>query len=76
LDTGRLTISNSGHVLPFAEDDLFTRFKKHSSPQKGVGLGLSIIKEIADKYRLPIFYEYTEPNHRFSLYLNHLKNVV
>ncbi|WP_431213756.1 sensor histidine kinase [Puia sp. P3] len=76
LDTARLSIANSGPVFPFAEDDLFTRFKKHSSPQKGVGLGLSIIKEIADKYKLPILYEYTEPNHLFSLYFNHLKSVV
>ncbi|HVU55003.1 MAG TPA: HAMP domain-containing sensor histidine kinase [Puia sp.] len=76
LEPARLTITNSGAALPFPQKELFTRFKKHSAPEKGIGLGLSIIKDIADKYEWPIKYVYAGSLHQFHLYFNNVKAVV
>ena len=69
LERTGLTISNSGEPLPFAEAELFVRFKKHASLSKraGVGLGLAIVKEICDKYRWSIHYRYADSLHCFNI---------
>jgi signal transduction histidine kinase len=69
LERTGLTISNSGEPLPFAEAELFVRFKKHESLSKraGVGLGLAIVKEICDKYRWSIHYRYADSLHCFNI---------
>ncbi|PKK37484.1 two-component sensor histidine kinase [Siphonobacter sp. SORGH_AS_0500] len=65
----RLCLSNTGHVLLHAPNELFSRFKKEGSSSESLGLGLAIVKEICDNYGLQI--QYTEVNglHTFCLSL-------
>jgi signal transduction histidine kinase len=56
IGKGYLTISNSGAPLTIDPDLLFRRFHKKSDNRQSVGLGLSIVKRIADTYGMKIVY--------------------
>ncbi len=62
-----LCLSNTGHPLQNAPNDLFSRFKKEGVSSESVGLGLSIVKEICDQYGLQIHYTEQEGIHKFCL---------
>ncbi|HEY0299111.1 MAG TPA: histidine kinase dimerization/phospho-acceptor domain-containing protein [Arachidicoccus sp.] len=61
-----LKISNPGKQLGVLQDKLFSRFNKNNS-YKGNGLGLSIVKTIADLYHYRVAYEYEGGCHSFVL---------
>ncbi len=52
-----VTFQNSGDKA-LDEKNIFTRFYKNSSEKNTTGLGLSIVKTIADKYKFTITYSY------------------
>ncbi|QJD81136.1 sensor histidine kinase [Spirosoma rhododendri] len=64
-----LTISNTGAPLPFADSLLFTRFVRNPARPDSTGLGLALIRQIADRYQLPLAYQYdpTDRMHTFRL---------
>ncbi|WP_416866239.1 MAG: sensor histidine kinase [Imperialibacter sp.] len=65
LTGGVLTISNSGGK-PLKEERLFQRFGNASPENPTSGLGLSIVKEICQRYSWDIRYDFKEGLHVFS----------
>jgi signal transduction histidine kinase len=66
LTPSELLISNPGHH-PLDESKLFRRFSAASSQTPGSGLGLSIIKEICNRYGWTVGYRFSEQQHVFSV---------
>jgi signal transduction histidine kinase len=66
LTPSELLISNPGHH-PLDESKLFRRFSAASSQTPGSGLGLSIIKEICNRYGWAVGYRFSEQQHVFSV---------
>ncbi len=62
-----ITITNSGLPLKTDPELLFRRFHKGSDNPQSVGLGLSIVKKIADNYKMKIFYICTGNIHKLKL---------
>ena len=58
-----LIISNSGLPLTTPPEELFERFKKGRINTDSLGLGLSIVKKIADQYSFSVSYTYIQPSH-------------
>jgi signal transduction histidine kinase len=56
IDNRYLKISNSGVPLKTEPELLFSRFHKVSDNPQSVGLGLSIVKKIADTYKMKVTY--------------------
>ncbi|MCD8538584.1 MAG: HAMP domain-containing histidine kinase [Leadbetterella sp.] len=56
-------ISNIGDPIPFDETKIFDRFVKNSKRPGSIGLGLSLVKQIASLYKMEISYLY-EKNSR------------
>jgi len=61
-----LKISNSGSAA-LNTDKLFRRFSSANKNQPGSGLGLSIIKKIANRYGWEIAYSFGDGLHTFSV---------
>jgi len=67
IDNKYFTITNSGLPLSFNPEDLFRRFHKNSSNPQSVGLGLSIVKKIADNYGMNLVYTCSNAIHEIKL---------
>ncbi len=59
-----ITIANTG-TQPI--NHIFTRYSQTASDIKSSGIGLSIVKSIADLYKIKIQYSFEENNHIFKL---------
>ena len=66
LTTEALTIENTGSPLPFADSQLFNRFVKDPARPDSTGLGLALVKQICDRYGLPLTYQYDIERHVHS----------
>jgi signal transduction histidine kinase len=66
LDKNKLTISNSGKQA-LLTDKLYQRFVNVDNESTNTGLGLSIIKEICNRYHWTITYEFKNSMHSFSI---------
>lgn len=66
IDKDTILISNLGVDNPI-DSQLFERFHKNSTSQESLGLGLSIVKEIADVSGLVFNYKFTSGKHCFIL---------
>jgi len=62
----QLLIENDG-TNELDKNLLFKRFSKISNLQSGNGLGLSIIKEISNKYNWGLAYSFENKKHKFSI---------
>lgn len=62
-----VTISNSGEVLSVAPATLFKRFKRESTMEESLGLGLSIVKRICDLYEIEVNYIHQHGLHQLIL---------
>lgn len=62
-----LMISNTGAPEPLDPDLIFKSFYKSSLKNENTGLGLSIVKAIADIYGLSILYDFTNNAHHFRI---------
>jgi len=60
-------ISNTGLPLQYNPSQLFERFKKDKVTSESLGLGLSIVKKICEKYGYRIHYIYTNELHTVSI---------
>jgi len=67
LSTHSLVFSNSGQLQPLEACNLFNRFSKANSSEQGNGLGLAIIKKIANLNNWTISYSFADNLHAFSL---------
>ncbi len=63
-----LSITNSGLPLKTDPERLFIRFQKGTDNPEAVGLGLSIVKKIADLYHMRIYYTCTGNVHEIKLF--------
>ncbi|MCF6131220.1 type IX secretion system histidine kinase PorY [Flavobacterium wongokense] len=67
LDKNALTFSNTGDSRSLEADKLFERFSKVNPSSKGNGLGLSIIKRIADNNNWKLDYFFKDNLHTFEV---------
>ncbi|CAN5254723.1 HAMP domain-containing sensor histidine kinase [soil metagenome] len=58
LTANALIIQNTGNPLPFGDNLLFNRFVKDPARPDSIGLGLALVKQICDRYGLPLTYQY------------------
>lgn len=65
-DQRKLIFANTG-ISPLNEQNLFRRFAQASLEHAGSGLGLAIAREICERYRWRITYEFDGENHRFNI---------
>jgi signal transduction histidine kinase len=63
-----LTVSNTGEAL-LNPDKIFNRFHRESSQKNGIGLGLTISKQICKVLDFELSYAYSDNNHRFKVIL-------
>lgn len=68
VDDRYLIFTNSGLPLTTDPEVLFRRFHKGSDNPQSVGLGLSIVKKIADSYGMRITYTYRDTVHEIKLH--------
>ncbi len=62
-----ITFSNTGSLKALSEDKLFQRFSKVNPTAQGNGLGLAIIKKIADLNHWQVKYNFIGDLHVFSI---------
>lgn len=62
-----LRIANTGGELKIKPQELFERFKKDSTKKESLGIGLAIVKSVADEYKIDINYLYENNRHVFEL---------
>lgn len=62
-----ISFSNSGVLNALNEELIFERFEKESLHSNSIGLGLSIVKEIAEIYNIKISYSFDYQKHIFTL---------
>ena len=63
LTDNRFSISNTGIPLQSEPSELFERFKKDKVSSESLGLGLSIVKKICERYDYKISYNYSDALH-------------
>lgn len=62
-----LSVANTSNVVALNPQKVFTRFYRPAERTNGNGLGLSIIKAIADYHSWHISYRYADPLHIFDI---------
>lgn len=67
LSKDRITFANTGILLPLETKRMFERFSKSNPTSQGNGLGLSIIKKIADTNHWIVNYHFTDKMHAFEI---------
>ncbi len=67
IENKKLTFENSGYPKPLRKEVLFARFSRQHLNENSTGLGLSIVKKIADLYQWKIAYCYSAGFHRFEI---------
>lgn len=67
LSNHSLTFSNTGQSQTLVADKLFNRFSKSNPSEQGNGLGLAIIKKIADLNNWKTSYSFANNFHSFSV---------
>jgi signal transduction histidine kinase len=66
LQTHSFEVMNTGKALKANGKHLFQRFYKESEDNSSSGLGLALIKQIADVHHHTVHYEYKDFKHHFS----------
>tara|TARA_R110001583_G_scaffold13561_4_gene57963 strand:- start:12533 stop:13780 length:1248 start_codon:yes stop_codon:yes gene_type:complete len=69
LSTDSFTISNHGEQAILQPDQIFNRFYKEDQNQGSTGIGLAIVKKIADHYNFRITYLFKDFKHNFTFHL-------
>jgi signal transduction histidine kinase len=67
ISTSELVVENFGPDPGMPTEQLFERFRKADGTSGGLGLGLSIIKAIADSHQMKVRYSYEAGKHTVSL---------
>jgi signal transduction histidine kinase len=69
-DENTLSFTNTGAAAALDESRLFRRFSKQGSAKEGIGLGLAIIRQVAEVSGFGIHYHYQDQQHHFVLQKN------
>lgn len=69
-ESNSLIIANSGNEKELNANLIFERFEKKSNDSNSIGLGLSIVKEIAELNTISIIYNFENNQHFFKLIQN------
>lgn len=69
-----LTIQNSGQPLPFPATELFHRFVKDPARSDSIGLGLALVRQICDRYGLPLTHQYDTARQLHSFQIELVNN--
>lgn len=67
LQENVLSVQNSGGILTIDPKSLFSRFKKGDDSNESIGIGLSLVKKIADASGMDLQYTYQEQIHTILL---------
>ncbi|MEX2594697.1 MAG: HAMP domain-containing sensor histidine kinase [Anditalea sp.] len=67
IGKNKFKIENSGKALSIGTEKLFERFSKSTYHEHHIGMGLSIVKQICDKYGFKVHYIYHGQVHRINL---------
>ncbi|GAB4019180.1 sensor histidine kinase [Spirosoma koreense] len=67
VSSTRFMITNEGDPLPFPEDQIFGRFVRNQALPQSTGLGLALVKEIAEQYGMRVHYTYVSGMRRHML---------
>lgn len=67
LDVSGFTIENSGPAIQGDPTLLFERFKKGNDGAPSTGLGLALVKQISQLYKMNLNYEYEKGTHKIKL---------
>lgn len=70
LSKQQLSISNSGKATSLSKEKLFNRFSKQNPSEQGTGLGLALVKKIADLHSWEISYAFQDQLHYFTVHFN------
>lgn len=73
LTNGQFTVTNIGPPLPFPAAQLFDRFVKNPARPESTGLGLALVKQIAERYGMTVDYCYDESG-RLHTFIIHFPN--
>lgn len=65
-------IANTGRQQPLDPEKMFTRFYRSSDQSSSTGLGLAVVKAIAQLYQAEVVYRYEGELHRLYFRLSHL----
>lgn len=66
LDHKQLSISNYGDKAIQYPEQIFNRFYKENRGKESLGIGLAIVKKIADHYQMEINYSFKDFKHTFT----------
>lgn len=66
LENRTLTVSNPG-AAPLDQEQVFKRFYQGAKKEGSTGLGLALVKAVADYYGLPIAYRFLDGKNCFSV---------
>jgi len=66
LDSNKMEFINTG-ISALKADQLFKRFASASSQTPGTGLGLSLVKQICNRYGWQVSYDHVDRQHVFSV---------
>jgi signal transduction histidine kinase len=72
LDKEKLLVSNSGEPL-HSPEKLFERFYKENPSSESTGLGLALVKQVAETSGMKIAYNYADGFHNFEIHF-HVEN--
>ncbi|GAB3767161.1 sensor histidine kinase [Spirosoma pomorum] len=67
VSSTQFVVTNEGDPLPFPEDQIFGRFVRNQSQTQSTGLGLALVREIADQYGMRVHYTYVSGMRRHVL---------
>lgn len=67
LNNTAFTITNTGHSLAEVPEQLFERFRKGTTDAKTTGLGLALVKQVAQLYRMSLQYVYENGIHHIKV---------
>lgn len=67
LSNTAFTIKNTGHSLAEAPEQLFERFRKGTTDAKTTGLGLALVKQVAQLYRMGLQYVHENGIHHIKV---------
>jgi signal transduction histidine kinase len=67
LSATELLLANTGHVPTAPVEELFGRFKKGNAALDSIGIGLAIVKRIAELYGHRVSYDYAEGWHHLRV---------
>lgn len=63
-------ITNEGDPLPFPKEQIFGRFVRNQALPQSTGLGLALVKEIAEQYSMTVHYTYVSGMRRHMLQID------